>query len=70
MNYSFAPHSNAFVQLGHMPEQEKYLSQFILDSLQQTCTNQYSPDIALQILDRAWQAQKLLWQLRAARMLG
>lgn len=43
---------------------ETQLSDFIQWSLSLTRTNQYSTEQAMQLLDQAWIAQKLLWQLR------
>lgn len=43
---------------------ETQLSNFVRQALKQTCTNQYSSEQAMYLLDQAWWAQKLLWQLR------
>ncbi|UBF24306.1 hypothetical protein K9N68_21705 [Kovacikia minuta CCNUW1] len=43
---------------------EANLSAFINWILRQSSTGQYSPDVAIRLLDRAWEAQKQLWQLR------
>lgn len=69
MNASLAPNAVARVCSLNVPDQEIRLRAFIRYSLQKTCTNQVSTDTALQLLHRAWEAQKLLWQLQAARIL-
>ena len=68
MNYPLAPGSASRVCSLTVPDQEIRLSAFIRYSLQKTRTNQVSTDIALQLLNRAWEAQKLLWELQAARI--
>jgi hypothetical protein len=40
------------------------LSRFIQYCLKQSCSTDCSTDEALQLLDKAWKAQKLLWQIR------
>ena len=43
---------------------EVSLAQFIRWALRVTASGEYSGDIAIALLDRAWAAQKLLWSLR------
>lgn len=70
MNCSFAPNSTSCSCLLDTPEQELRLSAFIRFTLQQACINKYSSDAVMQLLDRAWEAQKLLWKLRIQRSLS
>lgn len=45
---------------------ELHLKAFVKSALQQSQAGKYSIDQNLHLLDRAWEAQKLLWQLREA----
>lgn len=45
---------------------ELYLKAFVKSALQQSQAGKYSIDQNLHLLDRAWEAQKLLWRLRAS----
>lgn len=45
-------------------DQQAYLRLFIHQILSDTQSGQYSSETAMQLLDQAWEAQKLLWQLR------
>jgi hypothetical protein len=46
-------------------DSEIHLDAFIDWALRESRSPQYSPQAALELLDRAWDAQKLLWQLRS-----
>jgi len=54
----------------NITNQELRLSEFIKFTLQQARIGRYPSNIAMQLLDRAWEAQKLLWQLRNQRILN
>lgn len=41
-----------------------HLQVFIRWTLEEICACRYSPLEAMQLIDAAWKAQKLLWQLR------
>ncbi|WP_421655458.1 hypothetical protein [Leptothermofonsia sp. ETS-13] len=43
---------------------ETKLNEFVQSALQKSCSGQYSIETSLGILDKAWKAQKFLWQLR------
>lgn len=43
---------------------EAHLSSFIRWALRVTSSGEYSGDLAIELLEQAWSAQKLLWQLR------
>ncbi len=47
---------------------ELRLSRFVSWVLQKSCSGQYPPQEALKMLDRAWQAQKMLWRLRQEKV--
>jgi hypothetical protein len=64
MNIPVAPNSVARICPLNRADQEIRLRAFVQFTLRQTRTNCYSPDRAMQLLDRAWEAQKLLWRLR------
>ncbi|XGV97567.1 MAG: hypothetical protein ACAF41_01170 [Leptolyngbya sp. BL-A-14] len=67
MNAALAPSFVAPASSFNVSAQEIRLRAFIRFSLQKARTSEVSTDLALQLMDRAWEAQKLLWQLQAAR---
>jgi hypothetical protein len=48
---------------------EERLTQFVDAALKASYSQKYSPQSRMELLERAWKAQKLLWQLRAQRAL-
>ncbi|WP_143467761.1 hypothetical protein [Leptolyngbya ohadii] len=43
---------------------ETYLKSFIRSALEQSCSKDCSHQHAMELLDRAWESQKLLWKMR------
>ena len=43
---------------------EEGLTQFVRWSLKTSVSQHYSPHTSMELLERAWKAQKLLWKLR------
>lgn len=64
MNCLLAPNPISHICPSTMPAQERYLSAFIQSVLQKARANQEPTEVILQLLDCAWEAQKLLWKLR------
>lgn len=49
---------------------ETYLKTYICSALEQSYSKECSPTQAMELLDRAWKSQKLLWQLRREEASG
>jgi hypothetical protein len=45
---------------------ETYFKAYIESALQQSRAQDCSPQQAMELIDRAWEVQKLLWQMRRA----
>jgi len=56
--------SNSVPSSVHGSELQSYLTGFVQSALLQTCSEGLPVETSLQLLDKAWRMQKLLWQLR------
>ncbi|XWK89699.1 MAG: hypothetical protein U7127_06440 [Phormidium sp.] len=64
MNNQFLSYQKVESALLPLQHTEAHLSSFVQWVLQTTSGENVPTDAALELLDRAWEAQKLLWQLQ------